>query len=161
MLLNNASSSKAQAPWSLIETARVTTDLEPMPIYPSWLIDGDPQAKGRQLSQSLDRHVWTLVWECTEGRFNWHYSCDETILILEGSIILESDDLPPTRYGVGDVILFRKGAHARWHVERRVKKLAVCHKVLPPSLNFIVRALGALKRRLLLVDPASLSGQLQ
>jgi uncharacterized protein len=119
-----------------------------MPIEPSWVIAGDPQARGRTLSKSLDRLAWTVVWECTEGRFNWHYICDETILILEGSIVLESDSLPPTRYGVGDIILFRKGAHARWHVEGHVKKLAVCHRVLPTSLSFIVRLLGALKQKL-------------
>jgi uncharacterized cupin superfamily protein len=160
-MLFKASSSKTQAPRPLIETARVAADLHPMPIDPSWIIDGDPQARGRQLSQSLDQRVCTFVWECTEGRFNWHYNCDETILILEGSIVVESDSLPPTRYGTGDVILFRKGAHARWHVEGHVKKLAVCHRVLPTSLNLIVRLLGDLKRKLTLANPASLSGQLQ
>jgi hypothetical protein len=154
-----ASSSNTQAPRSLIESARVAVDLYPAPIEPSWVIDGNPQARARELYKSLDRQVWTVVWECTEGRFNWHYSFDETILILEGSIVLESDCLPPTRYGVGDSILFRKGAHARWYVEGYVKKLAVCHRVLPSSLNFIVRLLGALKRKL--TSRASSIGQLQ
>ena len=159
MFFKNASSSPAIP--SLIETARIAVDLHPAPIEPSWVIDGDPRARACQLYKSLDRQVWTVVWECTEGRFNWHYSADETILILEGSIVLESDILPPTRYGVGDSILFRKGAHARWHVEGYVKKLAVCHRVLPTPLAFIVRSLGALKRALASGNRASLSGQLQ
>ena len=56
---------------------------------------------------------------------------DETILILEGSIVLESDAMPPTRYGPGDVIFFREGAHAKWHVESKVRKLAFCRKTQP------------------------------
>jgi hypothetical protein len=160
-MLSNISSLKAPTP-SLIETARVATDLHPLPINPSWIIEGNPQARARQLSKSTDLRVWTIVWECTEGRFDWHYSCDETILILEGSIVLEGDSLPPARYGVGDVILFRKGAHVRWHVEGHVKKLAVCHRVLPASLSFFVRLLGVLKRSLTRGNlSASLGEQLQ
>jgi len=59
----------------------------------------------------------TIVWECSEGKFNWYYDFDETILVLEGSIVLENDTMGPTRYGPGDVIFFRDGAHAKWHVE--------------------------------------------
>ena len=146
-MLSSVVSAKVPAP-SLIETARVASDLLPSPINPSWIIEGNPQAKARQLCQSVDRLVWTVVWECSEGRFDWYYSYDETVFILEGSIVVEGDGLPQTRYGVGDVILFRKGAHARWHVEGHVKKLAVCHRVLPSSLSFFVRLLGLLKRGL-------------
>jgi hypothetical protein len=144
MLNKNAFNSLAA--FSLIETAHIAGDLHPAPIERSWIIDGNPQARARQLYKSLDRQVLTFVWECTEGRFNWHYSVDETILILEGSIVLESDVLPPTRYSAGDSILFRKGAHARWHVEGYVKKLAVFHKVLPAPIALIVRSLGVLTR---------------
>jgi uncharacterized protein len=159
MFIKNASSSLAAS--SLIETAHIAVDLHPAPIEPSWVIDGDPQARARQLYKSLDRQLWTVVWECTEGRFNWHYSVDETILILEGSIVLESDVLPPTRYSAGDTILFRKGAHARWHVEGYVKKLAVFHRVLPTPIALIVRSLGVLMRAFTSGNRASLSGQLQ
>jgi hypothetical protein len=100
------------------------------------------------LSRSTDEGGWTAVCECTEGKFNWYYDLDETILILEGSIILESDTLPRTRYGVGDVILFRKGAHARWHVENYVKKLAFGHSVAPAPIAFGVRTLQSCKSKL-------------
>ena len=88
------------------------------------------------LSKSADGLASTMVWECSEGKFNWYYDFDETILILEGSIVLESDTMPPTRYGPGDVIFFRDGAHARWHVEGRVRKLAFCRKTQPSGLGF-------------------------
>ena len=101
------------------------------------------------LNWSADGSSSTIVWHCTKGRFDWHYDFDETILILEGSIVLESDTLPPTRYGPGDVILFRKGAHARWHVDGYVKKLAFCRKTQPALIAFAIRAAGALKRMFL------------
>jgi uncharacterized cupin superfamily protein len=141
---------------SLIETAAVGAKLNPAPIEPSWIIDGDPQASSCMLSWSADGSASTIVWQCTEGRFEWHYDFDETILILEGSIVLESDALEPTRYGPGDVILFRNGAHAKWHVEGHVKKLAFCRNTPPPLIAFALRALGALKRMFL--PPAEVRG---
>jgi len=133
-------------PISPIETSDASVKLSPAPIEPSWIIDGNPQANACLLSKSADRSAWTVVWECTKGRFNWSYDLDETIMILEGAIILESDTLPPTRYGVGSVILFRKGACARWYVEDYVKKLAFCRRAHPLPLAFALRVLAVLKR---------------
>ena len=123
-------------PSALIEIAKIAADLTPRPIESSWIIEGNPQASSSILSTSGDGVACTIVWHCTEGRFDWYYDFDETILILEGSIVLESDDLAPTRYGPGDVIFFKDGAHARWHVEGHVKKLAFCRKTQPAWLGF-------------------------
>jgi ethanolamine utilization protein EutQ (cupin superfamily) len=87
-----------------------------------------------------------MVWECSAGKFNWYYDFDETVLILEGSIVLESDGMPPTRYAAGDVIFFRDGAHARWHVEDRVRKLAFCRKTQPVWLGFALLVFLKLKK---------------
>ena len=106
---------------ALIETSNLVVNLEPRPIEPSWIIEGSPVAQSCVLSKSADGLATTIVWECSEGRFNWYYDFDETILILEGSIVLENDTMRPTRYGKGDVIFFRNGAHARWYVEGRVR----------------------------------------
>src|ERR1700749_4302317 len=113
-------------PLPLIEAYNCTVDLKPSPIEPSWIIEGVPDARSQRLSASADGTAITLIWSCTEGKFNWYYDMDETIMILEGSIVLESERLPPKRYGVGDVIFFRKGAHAKWHVENYVRKVAFC-----------------------------------
>ena len=98
------------------------------------------------LSTSACGTTKTLIWSCTEGKFNWYYDVDETIVILEGSIVLESEGMPPRRYGVGDVILFRNGAHVKWHVERHVKKIAFFRQTIPFGLGFAVRAINKLKR---------------
>ena len=102
-----------------------------------------------------------MVWQCSEGKFNWYYDFDETILILEGSIVLENDAMPPTRYGPGDVIFFKDGAHARWHVEGHVRKLAFCRKTQPVLLGFALRVFSKIKRTLMPAgkrQPASLMG---
>ena len=93
----------------------------------------------------MDGQACTCVWQCSEGRFNWFYDYDETILILEGSIVLESDDMPPTRYGPGDVIFFKDGARARWHVESRVRKLAFCRKRPPFVVTLALRVLAKVR----------------
>src|ERR1700751_5890890 len=134
---------------SLIETAKLVVNLASRPIEPSWIIEGNPLAQCCILSQSADGLATTMVWRCTEGKFNWYYDFDETILILEGSIVLENETMPPTRYGPGDVIFFKDGAHAKWHVEGHVKKLAFCRKTQPVWLGFAVRAVGKIKRILM------------
>ena len=111
---------------ALIETGNLVANLTPRPIEPSWIIEGDPVAQSCVLSGSADGLATTIVWQCSEGKFNWYYDFDETIMILEGSMLLESDGMPPKRYGVGDVIFFRSGAHVKWHIEGYVKKVAFC-----------------------------------
>jgi hypothetical protein len=144
---------------ALIEIGNTTVDLAPRPIEPSWIIEGKPDARWCVLSKSADGLASTMVWHCTAGKFNWYYDFDETILILEGGIVLESDTMPPTRYGPGDVIFFKDGAHARWHIESHVKKLAFCRKTQPVWLGFALRVFLKLKKTLLPAgnrQPASL-----
>jgi uncharacterized protein len=134
---------------ALIETTNLVVNLTPRPIEPSWIIEGNPVAQWCVLSKSADGLASTMVWECSEGRFNWYYDFDETIMILEGSIVLESDTMRSTRYGPGDVIFFRNGAHARWRVEGRVRKLAFCRTTQPFVLGFAMRAFNKIKRTLM------------
>jgi uncharacterized cupin superfamily protein len=134
---------------ALIEAGNVDANLTLRPIEPSWIIEGNPVARSAVLSKSADGTASTLVWECSEGKFNWYYDLDETIMILEGSIVLESDTLRPTRYGPGDVIFFGNGAHAKWHVEGRVRKLAFCRKTQPMLLGVLARVFFKIRRMLM------------
>jgi uncharacterized cupin superfamily protein len=133
---------------ALIEVAHTAAILKPSPIQPSWIVEGDPVAQASVLSKSTDGLAWTMVWQCSDGKFNWYYQVDETILILEGSIVLESDTMSPTRYGPGDVIFFKDGAHAKWHVEGHVRKLAFLRRPHPILLGFALRTLFKIKRTL-------------
>jgi uncharacterized protein len=136
-------------PRALIEAANVAVKLTPRPIEPSWIIEGNPLAQASDLSTSADGMATSIVWQCSEGKFNWYYDFDETILILEGSIVLENDTMSPTRYGPGDVIFFRRGAHAKWHVEGHVRKLAFCRTTQPFLIGLALRVINKIKRTLL------------
>jgi uncharacterized protein len=139
-------------PWisrALIEVANTTANLTPSPIEPSWIIEGNPVAQSSRLSKSADWQAWTVLWQCTEGKFHWYYDLDETILILEGSVVLENDGMPPTRYGPGNVIFFKEGAHAKWHVEGHVRKLSFCRKTQPVLIGFALRVLSKITRTLM------------
>ena len=144
---------------ALIETGNLAVTMTPRPIEPSWITEGNPVAQSCVLSKSADGLASTMVWECSEGKFDWYYDFDETVLILEGSIVLENDEMRPTRYGPGDVIFFKDGAHAKWHVEGRVRKLAFCRKTQPVLLGFALRVFSKIKRTLMpsgKAQPASL-----
>lgn len=145
-------------PTSLILPSTTDVELRSAPIEPSWIIEGNPVARNALLSRSEDGTASTIVWECTEGKFNWYYDIDETIHILEGSIVLESDTLEPTRFGPGDVVFFKKGAHARWHVEGRVRKLAFCRKTQPKLVGLALRVFSKLQR--MIFPPTQVSGSL-
>ncbi|WP_024516290.1 cupin domain-containing protein [Bradyrhizobium sp. Tv2a-2] len=131
-----------------IESGHCNVNLTPSPIEPSWIIEGNPEARSYLLSASADGAATTLIWSCTAGKFNWYYDVDETTVILEGSIVLESDGMPPKRYGVGDVILFRSGARAKWYVEDYVKKVAFLRQTNPLGFTFVVRAVNRLNQML-------------
>ena len=130
----------------LIVSSHCDVDLKPSPIEPSRIIEGHPEARSHRLSASADGTATTLIWSCTEGKFYWYYDSDETIMILEGSILLESEGMPLKRFGVGDVIFFSGGAQAKWHVEGYVKKVAFLRQTNPAGFGLAIRAVNKLKR---------------
>ena len=130
---------------ALIQTGHCEIELDASPIEPSWIIEGNPEARSRLLSVSACNTARTMIWSCTEGKFIWCYDLDETIVILEGSIVLESEGMQPKRYGVGDVIFFREGTHVKWHVEGYVRKLAFLRLSNPFPLGIAIRAVNKLK----------------
>ena len=121
-------------------------DLRPAPICREWITGGDPVARNAELSRSRDGTACTLVWDCTPGRFTWHYDVDETIHILEGSVVLDDGFGPARRLGPGDVVFFPAGAVVRWTVEMHVRKLAFFRRPLPTPVALVTRALRRLQR---------------
>lgn len=135
----------------------VSVDLKPAPINPNWIIEGNPTARNAELSRSRDGSACTLVWDCTPGRFEWHYHTDETIHILEGVVVLDDGVSPARRYGPGDVVFFPAGARVAWTVETHVRKLAFFRRHLPPPIAFAVSVLRRLKAWLRAQPAADLS----
>ena len=125
--------------------------LAPAPIDPDWILSGAPAARCAILASSDDRRAWTVLWECTSGRFTWRYDIDETVYFLEGSVVIGAPGQPARRYGPGDTIHFARGTVATWEVEGLIRKVAFCRHAPPRpvarALRLARRLLGRFKRR--------------
>jgi len=122
----------------------------PCPIAADWILEGKPIARIEHLSSSADGTASTYFWDCTAGRFNWLYSFDETLHILEGSVALKDPAGTLHRVVAGDTVFFPAGSRAEWTVERYIRKLAFCRTPLPGAVihaRDIVRRIKRLGRR--------------
>ncbi len=131
----------------LIENA-ASAELAPAPIMPDWIVAGAPKARNRTLATSKDRTQRTVVWECTAGCFNWHFSEDETICIVFGEVVVVFDDGEERRLGQGDVAFFPAGGSCMCRIDHYVRKVAVLRKDLPPLFSFGVKVRDRLRRSL-------------
>jgi uncharacterized protein len=115
-------------------------ELAPAPIPAHWIIEGTPQARSKRLAESADRTSTVMAWSCTPGRFNWHYTVDETLHIIAGEVFVTDETGGTRRIGPGDMVFFPAGSRSTWHVTKEVRKLAVCRHSMPRPLGFAVRA---------------------
>jgi hypothetical protein len=128
-------------------TPSVAVDLRPAPINPAWIIEGEPTARVMQLSLSRDGTAFSVIWECSPGRFDWFYDREETAYFLEGSLVLD-EGLPTERHiGPGDAVFFPAGSHARWHVKARVRKVAFVRRGVPARFLGLLNLLRKMKNR--------------
>ena len=128
-----------------IVCGRISVDLTSSPINRDWIVEGSPTARNALLARSRDRKSCTLIWDCTPGKFVWHYDIDETIHILEGSIVLDDGVSPSRRLGPGDVVFFPAGAVVRWTVETHVRKLAFFRRQKPKAVEILARVVRKAK----------------
>jgi uncharacterized protein len=109
------------------------------PINPDWIRSGNPRARTGLHSHSLDKNASTHVWDCTAGSFDWRFACDETVIILEGSVKITRGDGSIEHLQKGDVAFFAAGSVKLWVIEDYVKKLAFCRLVLPTPIATLFR----------------------
>ena len=128
------------------QLSNVAVDLKPAPIVPEWIVEGNPVARASVVMRSQDQASSTVIWECTTGKFDWTYDVDETIHIIEGSIVLSDDHNAPRRLGAGDIVFFPKGSQVRWEVDGYVKKVAFFRNALPNPLTPVFKVLRSVKR---------------
>jgi len=131
---------------SIVIEAAASADLEPAPISPEWILAGTPEARSKLLAKSRDRTSSIIVWECSAGRFDWHYSEDETVVVIFGEVFITTEKGEERRLGQGDMGFFPAGSSCTWRITDRVKKIAVCRKDLPPLLGIGVRGWHLLLR---------------
>jgi uncharacterized cupin superfamily protein len=123
-------------------------DLSPGPINPEWVLEGNPVSRNTVVSHSADGTAWTVIWDCTAGRFNWSYDFDETLYVIEGSVTIRDGTGAARRVSAGDVVFFPAGSQAEWHVEKYIRKIAFCRNPMPWPLLFVKRGFRFLKRLL-------------
>jgi uncharacterized cupin superfamily protein len=98
-------------------------DLPPSPIDPSWIIEGDPKPRARRLALDEDRTVSAILWDCTTGRFNWHYGSDEIVEILDGEVELTFPSGVVQTVRKGDMIYFPGGQVVQFNVPTYLRKV--------------------------------------
>lgn len=119
--------------------------LEPAPIPSDWILEGDPVTRCRRLAGSTDERAFTVMWDCTASRFHWHYEVDETIFVLDGSVIVTDPQGQRHTLRPMDVYLFPNGTRYHWEVPVYVRKLAFVHMPLPAKLRYARRVYRSLK----------------
>jgi uncharacterized cupin superfamily protein len=131
---------------SILKFSSGNASLEPAPINSAWILEGNPVARNRIISTSKDGTSSALIWECTAGKFNWFYDVDETVYIIEGSVLLKDVNGAERRVSVGETVYFPVGCRAEWTVDKYVRKVAFCSAPLPMPLRVLRRGLKVLKR---------------
>lgn len=71
--------------------------------------------------KSKDVSSWP-IWEKEVSRFDWQYDSTEECYLLEGEVIVETEDGKSVKFGQGDFVTFPKGLSCVWDVKQAVKK---------------------------------------
>ena len=108
--------------------------LPDMPIEPDWITSGTPTARGTILMQSSDKKMSSGVWECTEGEFDWTFTWDEFVNVLEGEVTIAEEGGDTYTLRAGDTAHFPLGLKAHWSVTKTVKKFFVLRTPEPHEL---------------------------
>ncbi|MEJ6951801.1 cupin domain-containing protein [Natronospora cellulosivora (SeqCode)] len=61
------------------------------------------------------------IWEKEVSEFPWHYDSKEVCFILEGKVIVETDD-EKVEIKTGDLVAFPAGLDCRWNILKDIKK---------------------------------------
>jgi uncharacterized cupin superfamily protein len=97
-------------------------ELEPWPLEPDQIVDGDPQVSGRVLDASADGKVERGVWQRTAG-VSRDTESDEIFVVLTGRATIEVEDGPTLEVGPGDVGLLHAGDRTTWSVHEDLRKI--------------------------------------
>jgi uncharacterized protein len=113
--------------------------LKPEPVPHDWILSGNPEATATMLLRSPDWLQSIVVWECTPGRFNWHYNKDEVLFVISGHATLTSTNGDERDFGPGDTVFFPAGVSCTWLVRDTIRKVAILRETLFSPLGVFVR----------------------
>src|ERR1700731_3499049 len=97
---------------SIVVTRPATfeSDAPPQPVLPRWVLRGVPVTRTGKVLRSRDLTEDIVVWECTAGRFECHYSQDETVMVVSGEVFITDEKSEEQRLGPGDLGFFPAGS---------------------------------------------------
>jgi uncharacterized cupin superfamily protein len=105
-----------------------TLDLEPAPLDPAQVVEGDPAVSERVVWTSSDGRQVRGVWEHSPG-VSRDTEVDEVFVVVSGRATIEVDDGPTVEVGPGDLCVLEPGARTTWRVHETLRK--VFHATLP------------------------------
>ena len=114
-----------------LSTIAMVTASEPqgplpdMPIDPELITAGNPEARGAVLNQSTDKTLSSGLWTCEPGEFDWSYTWDEFVYVVEGEATITEEGGTSYDVGPGDMAHFPIGLKAHWHVKKALRKFFV------------------------------------
>lgn len=117
------------------------------PIPAAHVLDGNPVARSCDLHSSREGGLSMNLWDCTAGRFRWHYGSDELVEILEGEVRVTEADGQQHVLRPGDTAHFPAGTSFIWEVPEYVKKLAFHRAAMTIPDRALLKATRALARR--------------
>jgi len=103
----------------VISIGAAEAPLEPDPLDPEQVLEGDPQTSAYVLATGPDGEE-SGVWRCTPGRFR-DVEADETFVVLEGRATIEYDG-GRVEVGPGDVCTLAAGIETVWTVHETLLK---------------------------------------
>jgi uncharacterized cupin superfamily protein len=62
------------------------------------------------------------IWEKEVSRFDWHYDSIEECYLLEGKVVVETEDGETVEFGKGDFVTFPRGLSCSWDIKELVRK---------------------------------------
>ena len=118
-----------------IQTSKTPVDpLPDMPLDPAQITEGNPVARGTVSHQSADKKVSSGFWSCSEGQFDWTFTWDEFVRIIEGEVTITEEGGDTYDLGPNDTAHFPCGLKAHWHVKKAVRKFFVIRTPEPFEL---------------------------
>ena len=133
-------------PKAIVIAAADTAGLKSSPISPGWVLHGKPETRSKELARSHDRTSYAMVWDCSAGRFNWHYNKDETLVVTSGEAFISHAGGEERRIGPGDTVFFPAGTSATWRVPNYIRKVAFLRHTMPRPMGYGVLAWNLLLR---------------
>jgi uncharacterized protein len=62
------------------------------------------------------------TWECDVSVFDWEYGDTEICYLLEGRVVVTTDQGETVEFTTGDVVTFPRGLKCVWNVKQPVRK---------------------------------------